>query len=164
MRAEATITSLGTLVEPSVPTAVRSASAAARCRNRSSELLSAHCRSSKLRQTGWKRRDLEEESRQGAEDVVGLAAEIDLLVRLARQVLAELRRDAKQLAAIVVDDAQQAHQRLGGEPSDVGAGQVRRRRAATSRRSWNLSSAMSWRMISTNGWKGDRLPSKHRPS
>ena len=54
MRAEATIISRGAAVEPSEPDRRASASAAARCRSRSSELLSAHCRSSKLRQTGWR--------------------------------------------------------------------------------------------------------------
>ena len=150
-------------VEPSEPDRRASASAAARCRSRSSELLSAHCRSSKLRQTGWRVAISRKNADRARIDVVGLAAEIDLLVRLAGQVLAQLGRDAEQLAAVVVDDRQQPHQRLDGQAGDVGARQVLVGRAAASRRSCSRSSAMSWRMISTNGWNGDEVAVEATP-
>ncbi len=73
---------------------------------------------------GLERRDLEEEGRQGAVDVVGLAAVVDLLVGLSGEILAQLGCDAEQLAAVVVDDAQEPDQRLGRQAGDVRAGQI----------------------------------------
>ena len=69
-------------------------------------------------------RQLDEEGRQGAEDVVGIAAEIDLLVRFAGQVLAQLGRDAKQLATVVVDHGQQPRHGFDGLARGVGGRQV----------------------------------------
>ena len=90
MRAEATITSRGTLVEP----IGRSPSVGQRRGEVPQQVERALVGPLQVLEAQADRlegRDLEEEGRQGAVDVVGLAAEIDLLVRLAGQVLAQLR-------------------------------------------------------------------------
>ena len=157
MRAEATITSRGAAIEPSDAGPPGVGQGRGEVPQQVERTLVGPLQVLEAQADRLEGRDLDEEGRQGAEDVVGFAAEIDLLVRLARQVLAQLGRDAEQLAAVVVDDGQQPSQptRRAGRRRAWPSGP--RRAGAASRRSWSRSSAINWRMISTNGWNGDEV-------
>ena len=112
LRAEPTMTSRGAATEPSETARRAWARDVARCRSRSSDDLSAHCRSSKLRHTGC-RVAISTKNADRRENIVGLAAIVDLAKRFAGQVFAEFRCDAQQLAAIIAHDSQQPRRRFG---------------------------------------------------